>query len=87
MPELRERFRILVAEDNSVNQEVAQVINCANWATRPRWLEAAPRPSQALAAKQYPLVLMDCMMPGWTVSRRPPNCAGAKLGSRRGTRS
>ncbi len=60
---MRQRFRVLVAEDNIVNQTIAtHQLHKLGYRSDvvPNGIDAL----NALASAQYPLVLMDCMMPG-----------------------
>jgi signal transduction histidine kinase/CheY-like chemotaxis protein len=70
--ERRGRQRILVAEDNPVNQRVAAaVLQRAGW--RHELVENGARAVEAFAAQPFDLVLMDCQMPildGFEATRR-----------------
>ncbi len=71
-PKLRARMRLLVVEDNRVNQEVALGI-LENLGYRADVVADGHAALSALSHKDYDLVLMDCQMPGmdgYEASRR-----------------
>ena len=76
---LRSKFRLLLAEDNSVNQEVALEI-LANLGYRADVAADGEKALRALGETDYDLVLMDCQMPvmdGYDATRliRKPSTA------------
>jgi CheY-like chemotaxis protein len=58
----RQRFRVLVAEDNQINQEVAKHQLC-RLGYCPELVASGAEALEALAREPFSLVLMDCMMP------------------------
>ena len=65
--------RILVAEDNLTNQEVAMAMLNKTRRSMPIWSPMAWRPSKRSASSSYDAVLMDCEMPemdGYEATRR-----------------
>jgi len=68
---------VLVAEDNPVNQKLAQTqLNLLGFAADV--VSGGQQALDALALKPYPIVLMDCQMPGMEATRRRSKFAGAK---------
>jgi signal transduction histidine kinase/CheY-like chemotaxis protein len=70
-PDLQD-IRILVAEDNEVNQEVIQYM-LEEWGCSVRIVEDGLKALQAIEEEEFDLVIMDCQMPqldGYETTRR-----------------
>jgi CheY-like chemotaxis protein len=73
------RRHVLLAEDNPVNQPVARGLLARLGCD----VDVAANGSGAVrlfVPARYDLVLMDCMMPGWTATRRLSKFGGSPAG-------
>jgi CheY-like chemotaxis protein len=84
LPGIRRRFRILVAEDNLINQAVAshQLARLGYGATV---VASGATALEAIASRQYSLVLMDCMMPDMDGFAATAELRGREAGAGRHT--